>query len=75
MELQTAPAHSLETTVELETPAQIAKAIRCTPQHVNALHRRGVIPAVINYGRIVRFDRRAVIAALSAASTKGGLES
>jgi len=72
MELKHAPAQSLENTVELKTPAEIAKVIRCTPQHINSLHRKGIIPAAINFGRIVRFDRRAVIAALAAASQKGG---
>lgn len=62
METPTAPAQSLET---LETPRDIARVIKCTPQHVNALHRRGIIPAKVSIGRLVRFDRREVIAALA----------
>lgn len=69
MEITTAPAHSLEI-LELETPREIARALKCTPQHVNALHRKGIIPATVSIGRMVRFNRREVIAALTAASSE-----
>ena len=72
MTTQVAPAQSPET-LELETPREIGRALKCTPQHVNALHRRGIIPAKVAIGRLVRFDRREVIAAL-AAYTRGGAE-
>lgn len=70
METPTAPAHSLETSLELETPREIARALKCTPQHVNALHRKGIIPAKVAIGRMVRFNRREVIDALTAASNR-----
>lgn len=69
MERHNAPAQTLET-LELETPREIARALKCTPQHVNALHRRGIIPAVVAIGRLVRFDRREVIEALAAHSSR-----
>lgn len=64
---QDAPAQPLET-LELETPREIARAIKCTPQHINALHRRGIIPAKVSIGRLIRFDRREVITALESYS-------
>jgi hypothetical protein len=70
METTNAPAQSLEMP-ELETPREIAKALRTTPQTVNTWHRKGIIPARVSIGRIVRFDRREVIAALTAASSEG----
>jgi hypothetical protein len=66
----TAPAQTLET-FELETPRDIARVLRCTPQHVNSLHRRGIIPAKVAIGRFVRFDRREVIGALADYSNGG----
>jgi hypothetical protein len=74
MKTQTAPAHSLET-LELETPREIARALKCTPQHVNALHRKGIIPAKVAIGRMVRFDRREVIDALTFASEREAAKS
>jgi hypothetical protein len=68
-----APAHSLETPKGLETAREIADdLLKCTPQHVNALHRRGIIPAKVCIGRLIRFDRRDVLEALAAHSMKGG---
>jgi len=61
MELATAPAQPLE----LLTPGQLAREIKTTPQTVNGWHRAGIIPAKIDCGRIVRFDRAEVMAALS----------
>ena len=69
METPSAPAQPLEIPT-LETPREIARALKCTPQHVNALHRRGIIPAVIAIGRMVRFNRREVIEALAAHSNR-----
>ena len=70
MKTPTEPAQSLENTLELETPREIARALKCTPQHVNALHRKGIIPAKVAIGRMVRFNRREVIDALTEASRK-----
>ena len=61
MEIATASAQPLE----LLTPAQLAREIKTTPQTVNNWRRAGVIPAKIDCGRIVRFDRAEVMAALS----------
>jgi excisionase family DNA binding protein len=69
MERHDAPAQSLEIPT-LETPREIARALKCTPQHVNALHRRGIIPAVVSIGRMVRFNRREVIEALAKYSNR-----
>lgn len=69
MENATLPAQLLETP-ELETPREIAVALKTTPQTVNAWHRKGIIKARISIGRIVRFDRREVIDALTAASSE-----
>ena len=68
MDTTNAPADLLE----LLTPTQLAREIRTTPQTINAWHRSGLLPARIAVGRIVRFDRREAIAALEAASRKGG---
>jgi excisionase family DNA binding protein len=67
METEAAPAQSPEI---LETPQELARALRTTPQTVNAWHRQGVIPARFAVGRIVRFERREVIEALAARSRK-----
>jgi hypothetical protein len=72
MTTPTAPAQTLETSLELETPREIARALKCTPQHVNALHRKGIIPAKVCIGRMVRFSRREVIDALAEASNREG---
>jgi hypothetical protein len=72
MTTTTAPAQPLET-LELETPREIAGALRCTPQHVNALHRKGIIPARVAIGRMIRFNRREVIDALTAYSNREGI--
>lgn len=57
---------------KLETPREIAALIRTTPQTVLNYHRAGIIPARINVGRIIRFDRTDVLAALTSHSKKGG---
>lgn len=57
---------------KLETPREIAAVIRTTPQTVLNYHRAGIIPARINVGRVIRFDRAEVLAALTAHSKKGG---
>lgn len=58
---------------ELDTPLDLARALQCTPQTVNTWHRKGIIPAKIAVGRIIRFDRSEVIAALEHASKKGAM--
>ena len=56
---------------KLETPREIAAVLRTTPQTVLNYHRAGIIPARISYGRMIRFDRQDVLAALAARSRKG----
>lgn len=65
MQNATAPAQSLD----LLTPAQLAREIRTTPQTIGNWHRAGIIPAVVAVGRIIRFNRAAVLEALAAAGT------
>ena len=66
----TALAQSLETTEALETPRTLAAILRTTPQSVNAWHRRGILPARIAIGRVIRFDRNEALAALAAHSKR-----
>jgi excisionase family DNA binding protein len=56
----------------LETPREIANLIRATSQTVRNWHRDGIIPAKFAVGRIIRFDRAEVLAALAAHSKTGG---
>lgn len=51
-----------------ETASEIAAVLKVTPQAVNRWHRKKIIPAKIDLGRIVRFDRAEVFAALEARS-------
>lgn len=46
--------------------------LNCTPQSVLNLHHRGIIPAKVSEGRLIRFDRAEVLAALEARSKKEG---
>lgn len=55
----------------LETPKEIADLIRATPQTVRNWHRDGIIPARFAVGRIMRFDRAEVMAALANHEKKG----
>jgi hypothetical protein len=73
MQTQARPPEMAE--IQLDTPRDLARALKTTPQTVNAWHRRGIIPARINVGRVIRFDRAAVLDALAEASRKGGLAS
>ena len=57
----------------LETARDIARSLSTTPQTVLNWHRAGVIPARVAVGRIIRFDRAEVLAALEL-RTKGGRE-
>lgn len=57
----------------LETARDIARSLSTTPQTVHNWHRAGVIPARVAVGRIIRFDRDEVLAALEL-RTKGGQE-
>lgn len=69
MQNATAPAQTLD----LLTPAQIARELRTTPQTIGNWHRAGVIPAVVSVGRIIRFNLADVLEALTAAgSNRGG---
>ena len=56
---------------KLETPREIAAAIRTTPQTVLNYHRAGIIPARFAVGRLIRFNRQDVLTALAARSRKG----
>ena len=75
------PSNSATTTtstaipVELLTPSQLAKEINTTPQTIGNWHRAGVIPARIAVGRIIRFDRGEVLAALATQSRKAEVKS
>lgn len=50
----------------MDTPKEIAAILKCTPQTVLNYHRAGIIPAEVSVGRIIRFDREKVMAALQA---------
>lgn len=67
MGIDTAPAQLLEI---LETPQSLAKILRTTPQTVNAWHRKGILPARISIGRVIRFDRDEALKALAARCPK-----
>lgn len=56
----------------LETPREIAALIRTTPQTVLNYHRAGIIPARVNVGRVIRFNRADVLAALAGHSKRRG---
>jgi excisionase family DNA binding protein len=53
-----------------DTPQTLAEALMVTPQTINSWHRNGIIPSVFTCGRVVRFNRRQVIATLAAQSQK-----
>jgi hypothetical protein len=57
--------HELDVT---DTPQTLAQALKTTPQTINAWHRSGIIPSVFACGRVIRFNRSQVIAALAAKS-------
>lgn len=65
MTTHAAPAQPLE----LLTPPQLAREFRTTPQTIGVWYRKGIIPAAIACGRILRFDRQAVLAALAEQAT------
>jgi hypothetical protein len=67
MKNDTATAPPLEID-ELDTPATFARVVKTTPQTVNTWHRKGIIPARVCIGRVIRFDRREALAALAAFS-------
>lgn len=52
---------------DIVTARELAAEHRTTKQTVLAWHRRGLIPATVCAGRVIRFDRAAVAAALAAA--------
>jgi excisionase family DNA binding protein len=51
-----------------DTPQTLAQALKTTPQTINGWHRKGIIPSVFTCGRVVRFNRNQVVAALAAQS-------
>lgn len=57
--------------LQLLTPRQLAREIATTPQTIGNWHRAGLIPAKIAVGRIIRFEREAVLAALAAKTSSG----
>ncbi len=61
---------TIEESLDLLTPRQLAREVRVTPQTVSNWHRAGIIPARIAVGRIIRFDRSEALAALAAASER-----
>lgn len=59
------------TMLQLLTPRQLAREIATTPQTIGNWHRAGLIPAKIAIGRIIRFEREAVLQALAAKTSTG----
>jgi len=65
----------MQTTLEdkqSDTPRDIAVLTKTTPQTVLNWYHAGIIPATFAVGRIIRFDRNAVLSALADHSKKGG---
>ncbi len=58
--------------LDLLTPPQLARELKTTPQTIGVWHRKGIIPAAVACGRVIRFNRSEVLAALAANSKKGG---
>ena len=54
------------TASEILTPAELAREYRTTKPTILAWYHRGLIPACTSIGRVIRFDRAAVAAALAA---------
>jgi hypothetical protein len=73
MRTESAPPQSAENE-ELDTPATLARVVKTTPQTINTWHRRGILPARICIGRVIRFDRREALEALAAHSNRGGAQ-
>lgn len=63
------PAHT--ETKQLNTPAEEAKACRVTKPTLLDWYHRGIIPAEIAVGRVIRFDHEAVLKALK--DNRGGI--
>jgi excisionase family DNA binding protein len=59
---------------QLDTPRELAAALKVTPPTILDWLRREIIPAEIAVGRVYRFNRAKVRAALAAYSTKKGVE-
>ena len=57
---------------ELDTPKELAKALKVTPPTVMDWWKKGIIPAEVAIGRIYRFDREKCKAALAANSKEKG---
>jgi excisionase family DNA binding protein len=51
--------------LQLLTPRDLARELATTPQTIGNWYRNGVIPAKVAVGRIIRFEREAVMAALT----------
>ncbi len=56
--------------IDLLTPIELARELRITPQTVSVWHRKGIIPSAYACGRVIRFNRDAVHAALAAQSKR-----
>ncbi|NQX00461.1 helix-turn-helix domain-containing protein [bacterium] len=66
METSTAQTQPLD----LLTPPQLARELKTTPQTIGVWHRKGIIPAAVACGRVIRFNRAAVLTALAAHSNQ-----
>ena len=51
--------------LDLLTPPQLARELKTTPQTIGVWHRKGIIPSAIACGRVIRFNRADVLAALA----------
>jgi len=50
---------------EILSPAELAREYRTTKPTVLAWYHKGLIPACVSIGRVIRFDRSAVADALA----------
>jgi hypothetical protein len=69
MKIDAKPAAA--TMLQLLTPRQLAREIATTPQTIGNWYRAGIIPARIAVGRIIRFEREAVLEALASKTSTG----
>lgn len=58
--------NAASTVEELDTPKELAKALKVTPPTVMDWWKKGIIPAEVAEGRIYRFNREKCKAALAA---------
>ena len=57
---------------DIATPAELAADYKTTKPTALAWYHKGLIPAVVANGRVIRFSRSAVAKALAANASKGG---